>query len=109
MNIENKRILLVGKETYMYPFYYLIDEWSGKNEIATFWVNPMESELDECDLNSSTYYAFKRKGITKDYTLTKANEKFIKICNDKINYDKQLHLKHFLVIQPYHNQKYNPD
>ena len=88
MNIENKRILLVGKETYMYPFYYLIDEWSGKNEIATFWVNPMESELDECDLNSSTYYAFKRKGITKDYTLTKANEKFIKICNDKINYEE---------------------
>ena len=44
MNIENKRILLVGKETYMYPFYYLIDEWSGKNEIATFWVNPMESQ-----------------------------------------------------------------
>lgn len=69
--MKEKKILLVGKETFMYPFLYLIKSWDKENEVATFWTNQQETELDECDLNSSTYYEFKRRGI-KEYTLNEA-------------------------------------
>ncbi len=82
------KILLVGKETYMYPFYYLIEQWSEKNDLAVFWVNPLESEFDECDLNSSTYYAFQRQGKTKTYTLKDASEKFTAKLDEKIDVEK---------------------
>lgn len=70
--LENKKILMVGKETYTYPFYYLSQKWKDNNNLAMFWINPIESEYDECDINSSTYFAFEKLGYVKNYTLNKA-------------------------------------
>lgn len=67
--IENKRILMVGKETFTYPFYFLSRAWKEKNTLAMLWTNPIESEYDECDINRSTYYAFEKLGFVKNYTL----------------------------------------
>lgn len=79
--MHHLRILVVGKETFMYPFYYLVDDFAKDNDIASLWVNHMESELEECDLNRSTYYAYQEKGI-KSYTLHYSISRFIK------DYDK---------------------
>lgn len=72
-----KNILLVGKETFMYPWYYLTDIWGKDNNIASLWVNHMETELEKCGLNESTYYAFGGKGI-KVYSLNDALVSFQK-------------------------------
>lgn len=85
--MNNKRILLVGKETFMYPFYFLVDRWEKENTIASFWINQHESELDECHLNRTTYYAFKEKGII-EYSLHEAVVHFSeKINNQSLDYD----------------------
>jgi len=47
----NKRILLVCKETYSYPLYYLAKIWSKENTVAAFFGNAMESSLKECFIN----------------------------------------------------------
>ena len=79
---EGKKILLVGKETFMYPFYYLTDKWSLANEIAMFWINQNESDFDECELNQYTYYMFKKtKPNIKHFTLCKAAEEFSDLQN----------------------------
>lgn len=86
--MHNLKILIVGKETFMYPFYYLIDDFAKDNDIASLWVNHMESELDECDLNRSTYYAYQKKEI-KSYTLHYSISKFMSEYNNgKIDFFK---------------------
>ena len=87
MGITEKKFLIVGKETYMYPFYYIVDEWKNNNSVATFWINPHESEFSECDLNRSTFYAFQRKGI-KAYTLKSALEAYDRFCGEESLYDE---------------------
>lgn len=58
MRPYNKRILMMCKETYSYPLYYLAREWKRDNEIAAFFFNPTETKYNECDLNDTTYYKF---------------------------------------------------
>ena len=41
--IKNKKILMVGKETYTYPFYFLAERWRENNKLAMLWTNPIES------------------------------------------------------------------
>ena len=59
MEIHNKKILLVCKETFSYPLYYLAQEWVKNNNIAAFFFNPVETMYHACFLNDTTYYAFK--------------------------------------------------
>lgn len=86
--MKNKHILMTGKETFMYPFLFLAERWDKGNEIASFWINQHESELEECDLNRSTYFAFKGKEI-KEYCLNYAVERFFEHMNNThIQYDE---------------------
>ena len=80
--MNNKKILMVGKETFTYPFYFLSKRWKdNNNQLAMLWINPIETEYDECDINSSTYYAFERLGYIKNYTLNWAADLYTKNLN----------------------------
>ena len=70
--LQNKKILMVGKETYTYPFFFLAERWKNENTLAMLWTNPVETKYEECDVNRSTFYAFKKLGFVKNYTLNQA-------------------------------------
>jgi hypothetical protein len=77
--IKGKKIMMVAKETFSYPFYYLSEEWIKDNELAFLWVNPSETMLKKCLLNDTTYFAMKDKYPTmKQYTLNEPASMFDK-------------------------------
>lgn len=95
--MDNKKILMVGKETFTYPFYFLSKSWKDNNQLAMLWINPIETKYDECDINSSTYYAFERLGYIKNYTLNWAADLYTKnlnIPNVDYNYLKYVEEKY---------------
>lgn len=64
MSFKNKRILVVCKETYSYPLYFLVKKWIKDNIVGAFFFNPVETLLDKCLLNDTTYYKFSEiKGL----------------------------------------------
>ncbi len=63
MEFRDKRILVICKETYSYPLYYLSRKWMEDNIVAAFFINPSESQYNKCLLNDTTYYKFKELGI----------------------------------------------
>lgn len=77
MEFKNKRILVVCKETYSYPLYYLSKIWMNNNQVAAFFFNPSESQYKKCFLNDTTYYKFKELGIPV-FTSNEIAEKFNK-------------------------------
>lgn len=58
--MKDKRILVICKEKYSYPMYFLIKEMMNYNTIAIFFTHPAESVYDECLYNTYTYYKMKR-------------------------------------------------
>jgi len=67
--LENKKILVVCKETYSYPLYFLTKKWlKSGNEVAGFFFNPCETKYEKCLLNDITYYAFKKLENIKLFT-----------------------------------------
>lgn len=58
MSFKNRRILVVCKETYSYPLYFLVKKWIKDNIVGAFFFNPVETLLDKCLLNDTTYYKF---------------------------------------------------
>lgn len=68
MVFKGKRILVLCKEYYSYPFYFLVQKWKQENEVAAFFFNPPETKYAKCSLNDMTYYAFKELEGVKLYT-----------------------------------------
>lgn len=88
MEICGKKILFVCKETYSYPLYYIAQKWKEKNEIAAFFFNPVETKLNKCLLNDTTYYNYKRHKDIKLYTSNRIADLFAKYQkNPPINYE----------------------
>lgn len=77
---NKKRILLLCKESYSYPMYYLAEKWKKNNEIAAYFFMPQECLLNKSELNDTTYYAFEEAGY-KIYDVKAITEKFIKEQN----------------------------
>ena len=84
---SGKKILLVCKETYSYPLYFLAKKWSKQNEIAAFFFNPCESMYKSCILNNATYYAYKKLENVKVYDSNNIVNDFTKILNSE-TFDK---------------------
>lgn len=82
MNTFNgRRILVVCKETYSYPLYFLAKKWINDNTVAAFFFNPCETKYDKCSLNEITYYAYKDIPELKLYTSSKIADAFTMILN----------------------------
>jgi hypothetical protein len=76
--MRDKKILLICKETSSYPLYFLINSLQlDNNTIAAYFFMAPESVYEECDLNSSTYYKFKKLKDVKVYDFKKYAYKFI--------------------------------
>lgn len=92
MEICNKKILLVCKETYSYPLYYLAQKWMKSNKVAAFFFNPVETMYNSCLLNDTTYYAFKKIQNITIYNSDGPAKAFTDIL-DSESYDEEW-LKH---------------
>ena len=84
MEFVGKKILLICKETYSYPLYFLAQKWSVKNEVAAFFFNPCETMYNKCLLNDTTYYAFKNLENIRLYTSDNIARRFTGILNDEV-------------------------
>lgn len=86
MEFKNKRILILCKETYSYPLFFLAKRWKINNNVAVFFFNPSETMYEKCLLNTNTYYAFKKiNGITL-YSSNNITSEFINNKED-FNYE----------------------
>lgn len=91
MNLfNNKRILLVCKETFSYPLYFLAKEWKENNKVAAFFFNPCETKYSKCTLNEITYYAFKELSGVKIYTSDVIADEFTSILESNDICDPEL-------------------
>ena len=73
---NNKRILVVCKETYSYPLYFLVKKWMKNNQVAAFFFNPCETKYAKCTLNEITYYAYKGIEGVRIYTSDEIADEF---------------------------------
>ncbi len=121
MKLENKKILVVGKETFAYPLYYLSLEWMKNNQVSAYFFNPSESQYNKCLLNDTTYYKFRESGIPV-FTSNHIAEEFTEnLSNPRVNmelvsqYEKKYsHYKNFnqqilstqFFTSHYHYRKY---
>jgi len=71
-----KRILLVCKETYSYPLYFLAKKWLKNNQVAAFFFNPCETKYAKCILNEITYFAYKELDGMRLYTSNSIADEF---------------------------------
>lgn len=58
--ITNKRVLLVCKESFAFPMFFLAKELIAEgNEVAAFFIHPEESYYKKSLYNENTFYKFK--------------------------------------------------
>lgn len=92
-SFKNKRILVVCKETYSYPLYFLVKKWIANNDVAAFFFNPCETKYSKCLLNEITYYAYKNIDGLKIYTSDRIADEFTRILDSgKISNQQMLDL-----------------
>ncbi len=122
ITFENKKILLICKETFSYPLYFLAKRWIKNNNIAAYFIMPAECMYNQTHLNLTTYYAFKKQqGITlydvKDISLEftqKMDSKvydleYLEYIEKNYTHFKELNIQLMssqLTSTYYHNRKY---
>lgn len=119
--IHNKKILLVCKESFSFPLFFLAKKLIAQgNEVSAFFIHPEESYYNKCHYNENTYYNFKENlPQIKLYGL----KEFCEIFNNKFEIDynylesienKYTHFKNLnlqitvsqLATRHYHNRIY---
>lgn len=99
--LKNKKIILICKETFSVPFYFLAQELLIDNHVASFFFNPPETGFKKCLMNENTFYkhldiknliVYDNNDIVHEFT---QNMKFPKI--DKVYLEK--------IEKKYTNQK----
>ncbi len=56
---HNKKILLICRETYSKPLWFLAERLKKDNEVAAFYIMSSECTYHKCYYNEHTYYEFK--------------------------------------------------
>lgn len=60
--IENKKILLICKESFSFPLFFLAKKLlENGNEVGAFFIHPLESYYNKSKYNENTYYKFKEE------------------------------------------------
>lgn len=96
-SFKGKRILVMCKETYSFPLFFLLQRWKDSNEVAAFFFNPSESMYAKSTLNENTYYAYKERLGIKLYDSEK-------ILYDFINKDIQIDYEELEKIEREYSQ-----
>lgn len=58
-NFKNKKILLICRETYSKPLWFVAERLKKDNEVAAFYIMSSESAYNKCYYNEHTIYEFK--------------------------------------------------
>ena len=58
---KNKRILLICRETYSKPLWFVAEKLKKDNEVAAFFIMSAESSFKKCYYNEHTIFEFKEK------------------------------------------------
>lgn len=58
---KNKKILLICRETYCKPLWFLAEKLKENNEVAAFFIMSSEGSFNKCYYNEHTYYQFKEQ------------------------------------------------
>ena len=53
---QNKKILMICKETFSYPLYFFAKDLIKQNSMASYFFNPAECCFNKTILNQNTYY-----------------------------------------------------
>lgn len=80
---NRKRILVVCKETYSYPLYFLVKKWLKDNQVAAFFFNPCETKYAKCTLNEITYFAYKELEGIRLFTSDNIADEFTALLDSK--------------------------
>lgn len=80
-SFNNRKILVVCKESYSYPLQFLAKRWLKNNEVAAFFFNPCETKYNKCILNEITYYAYKDIPHLRMFTSDVIADEFTKILD----------------------------
>ncbi len=83
MRLQNKRILIISKETYSYPLFFLVKKWLENNVVGAFFFNPPETKYSKCILNDITYYAFRELPGIKLYNSNNIADEFTSMLGKK--------------------------
>jgi hypothetical protein len=60
MMIKNKKVLLICKESFSFPLYFIAEKLQmAGNDVGAFFVHPTESYFKKCLYNENTYFKFK--------------------------------------------------
>ena len=77
-----KNILLVCKESFSFPFYFLAKKLlKENNNVACYFFNPIETGYDKCLMNENTYYAHKEIENLKVYD----NNDILELFSNNLN------------------------
>jgi hypothetical protein len=68
-NLLGKRVLVICKESYSFPLFYLTQKLIEGSEVASFFINPMETFLNKSLMNENTYYKFRSLDKVRIYDL----------------------------------------
>lgn len=119
--MKNKKILLMCKEIYSYPLYFLAKKWKEDNEIATYFFVPPETYFNKTKLNEDSYFAFKDLNgikvfdvnqIVEEFHLTKDSTvdfNYLEYIEKKYSFYKPLNMQLLssqLTSRLYHNRFY---
>lgn len=86
--LNKKRILLICKEAYSYPLYFLAKKWRNHNKVASYFFNSSESMYNECLYNANTYYKYKKLKNIKIYNTKDVAKLFTEnINNPPVDFD----------------------
>ena len=74
---KNKKILLICRETYCKPLWFLAESLKQDNEVAAFFIMSSECSFNKCYYNEHTYYQFKKLDGVKIYDVKGICDEFI--------------------------------
>jgi hypothetical protein len=79
---KNKKILMMCKETFSYPLYFLAKDMRDENTVAAYFFNPSEVTYNKSILNATTFYKFKGLEKIKVFDSTDITQLFLENVND---------------------------
>ncbi len=74
---KNKKVLLICRETYCKPLWFLAESLKKDNDVAAFFIMSSESSFNKCYYNEHTYYQFKKLDGIQIYDVKDICNEFI--------------------------------
>lgn len=74
---KGKKILMICRETYCKPLWFLAEKLKENNDVAAFFIMSSECSFNKCYYNEHTYYQFKKLDGVQIYDVKDICNEFI--------------------------------